>query len=58
MEIIGLILGIDNNDDNKDENGESITRYLKLEATFILANLSSGDEYVLDIIFDPKYKII
>ena len=52
-----MILSIDNQYGQKDESGESITRYLKLEATWILTNISFGDEYVLNEVFNPEHKI-
>ena len=47
MEIVGKILTFDEKISQKDENGESINRYLKLEATWILTNIGYGDENVL-----------
>jgi len=50
-------LSIDENDYQKDENGEAISRYLKLEASWILTNIGYGDENVLNYVFDPRYQI-
>jgi len=33
-------------------------RYMKLEATWILTNISFGDEDVIEIMLDPQYDLI
>ena len=44
MEIISKILELDNATGGVDPNGDSIYRYMKLEATWILINFSYGNE--------------
>lgn len=49
LEIISQILGAD--------GGNDLTRYLKLEATWILTNLAYGSEQDLMVVLDSKFAI-